>query len=107
MYDAGSGVLPLPKAQARGAEQLWQELDAACGGWLTAGRALLAALSSSRELLVTHVVVGSSQLVPLLVKLMLFKLDGAFDVADVYSASSAAKLGCFRRIADKYGPKAR
>jgi hypothetical protein len=107
VYDAGSGVLPLSKADARAAEQLWEELDAACGGWLRAARGLLQALSSSDQLLVTHVLVGNSQLVPLLGKLMLFKLDAAFDVADVYSASSAAKMGCFRRIAEKYGPKAR
>jgi hypothetical protein len=107
VYDVGSGVLPLPKAEARAAQQLWEELDAACGGWLRSARALLQQLSSSEELLVTHVLVGNSQLVPLLGKLMLFKLDGAFDVCDVYSASSAAKMGCFRRIAEKYGPKAR
>jgi hypothetical protein len=107
VYDAGSGVLPLSKADARAAEQLWEELDAACSGWLRAARSLLQQLSSSDELLVTHVLVGNSQLVPLLGKLMLFKLDSAFDVCDVYSASSAAKMGCFRRIAEKYGPKAR
>lgn len=107
MYDAGSGVLPLSKSDVMAAELLWEDLDAACSGWLTAARRLLAELSSCPGLMVSHVMVGNSQLVPLLSKLMLFKLDTCFALTDVYSASTAAKMACFKRIAAKYGPKAR
>jgi hypothetical protein len=107
IYDNGSGVLPLPKPELLSTELLYEELDAVTGGWLRAAQQLLHDLSNSSDLLVTHVMVGNSQLVPLLAKLLLFKLDGFFSLDAVYSAAAAAKMGCFKRIAAKYGPKAR
>lgn len=107
VYDAGSGVLPLSKSDVAAADLLWEELDAATGGWLTAARTLLTDLTNSSALLVTHVLVGNSQLVPLLGKLMMFKLDTLFDINQVYSAAAVPKIACFKRIAAKFGPKAR
>lgn len=83
MYDAGSGVLPLPKASVRSAEQLYEGLDAATSGWLRSCRALLDSTSAWPDLLVTHVVVGGSQLVPLLAKLLLARLDSCFGLTQV------------------------
>jgi hypothetical protein len=83
VYDAGSGVLPLPKASVRSAEQLYESLDAATSGWLHSCRALLDSLSAWPDLLVTHVVVGGSQLVPLLAKLLLARLDSCVGLTQV------------------------
>jgi hypothetical protein len=105
VYDAGSGVLP--KALAREADQLFEALDAACGGALRAAERLLARLSASPDALVTHVVVGGSQLVPLLAKLLLLRLDGGVGLTQVYSAAAVPKAGAFKRVRAKYGPRAR
>lgn len=83
VYDAGSGVLPLPKASVRSAEQLYESLDAATSGWLRSCRALLDSLSAWPDLLVTHVVVGGSQLMPLLAKLLLARLDSCVGLTQV------------------------
>lgn len=106
-YDVGSGVLPLPKQAVRRADQLYEQLDAACNGWLRAARALLEELSGWQDLLVTHVVVGHSQLVPLLAKLLLTRLDGCFGLTQVYSAAAVPKVAAFKRIRAKYGGRAR
>jgi len=106
-YDVGSGVLPLPKQAVRRADQLYEQLDAACSGWLRAARALLEELSGWQDLLVTHVVVGHSQLVPLLAKLLLTRLDGCFGLTQVYSAAAVPKVAAFKRIRAKYGGRAR
>jgi hypothetical protein len=107
VYDAGSGVLPLPKSSLRAAEQLFEVLDAGCSGWLRACRALLEGLSGWQDLLVTHVVVGRSQLVPLLAKLLLTRLDSHFGLTQVYSAAAVPKVSAFKRVRAKYGPRAR
>jgi hypothetical protein len=100
-------VLPPPKALGRESDQLYEALDAACSGWLRAAHRLLDALSNSPELLVTHVVVGNSQLVPLLAKLLLSRLDACVGVTQVYSASAVPKVAAFRRIRAKYGARTR
>lgn len=107
VYDAGSGVLPLPKPSVRAADKLYEVLDAASSGWLRASAALLDTLSGWQDLLVTHVVVGSSQLVPLLAKLLLTRLDSHFGLTQVYSAAAVPKVAAFKRVRAKYGPRAR
>jgi hypothetical protein len=107
VYDAGSGVLPLPKSSLRAAEQLYEVLDATSSGWLRACRTLLEGLSGWQDLLVTHVVVGRSQLVPLLAKLLLTRLDTHFGLTQVYSAAAVPKVAAFKRVRAKFGPRAR
>lgn len=107
VYDAGSGVLPLSPAAQRSAARLFESLDAGTTGWLRAARTLLESLSGWQDLLVTHVVVGHSQLVPLLAKLLLVRLDGSVGLTQVYSAAAVPKVAAFRRVRAKYGPRAR
>lgn len=107
VYDAGSGALPLAQPASRAADRLYEQLDAACSGWLRSAHSLLDTLSGWKDLLVTHVVVGNSQLVPLLAKLLLTRLDGSFPLTQVYSAAAVPKLAAFKRIRAKYGPRAR
>lgn len=107
VYDAGSGVLPLSPAAQRSAARLFESLDAGAAGWLRAARTLLETLSDWQDLLVTHVVVGHSQLVPLLAKLLLVRLDGSVGLTQVYSAAAVPKVAAFRRVRAKYGPRAR
>jgi hypothetical protein len=107
VYDAGSGVLPLSPAAQRSAARLFESLDAATAGWLRSARALLESLSGWQDLLVSHVVVGRSQLVPLLAKLLLVHLDGCVGLTQVYSAAAVPKVAAFRRVRAKYGPRAR
>lgn len=109
VYDAGSGLLALPKSEQAELDALYEELDAASSGWCRAAARLLGELQAGGGggLVVTHVVVGGSQLVPLLAKLLLFRLDGFFGLQEVYAAAHAPKMAAFKRIATKYGPKAR
>jgi hypothetical protein len=57
--------------------------------------------------MVTHVVVSNSQLVPLLAKLLLARLDAAVPLTHVYSAAAVTKVAAFQRVRAKYGPRAR
>jgi hypothetical protein len=107
VYDAGSGVLPLPKQSLRAVDQLYERVDAATSGWLRSCRALLDSLSGWQDLMVTHVVVSSSQLVPLLAKLLLARLDAAVPLTHAYSAAAVTKVAAFQRVRAKYGPRAR
>jgi hypothetical protein len=88
-------------------EKLWEQLDAACDGWLRATRELLRKLSDAPGLLVSHVCVGNGQLAPLLAKLLLFRLDGAFGPLDVYSAHDVPRAAALQRIVERFGPRTR
>ncbi|GBF93180.1 hypothetical protein Rsub_05912 [Raphidocelis subcapitata] len=126
-YAAGSASLPL-SPEARGAlSRLRAATDELARGWLSCARALLstseleppppasaagnaaagAAAAAPARLPVTHALVTRGPLVETLSKLLATGLDPFFGVGQIYSASSATRLHCFRRLDAAHGARAR
>lgn len=111
-------------------QELYNETDAATGGWLSHAASLLAACSvqlpsasirsssggggSSRgssggspsdsgPLRVTHVAVTSGQLIPSLAKLLLFQLVLHIAPQHVWSSRYEGKQRCFERVRRRFG----
>ncbi|KAG2483358.1 hypothetical protein HYH03_017758 [Edaphochlamys debaryana] len=129
----GEGLLgALGPAQSAELAAALAEAEALSGGWVAAARRLLAAVTAAvaaeavaaeRGLpppppphaalaggppfrTVRHVLVSAGHLVATLGKLLLWGLDGAFDIRDVYSASGRSKLDAFRALRLRFGPAA-
>ncbi|KAL6778635.1 EYA1 [Auxenochlorella protothecoides x Auxenochlorella symbiontica] len=111
----------LADAALPSSDRLWHATDTLAAGWLTAAQGLLAACLAHLPVLlgaalgtpshagvrdhlpqVRHVAVTSSDLLPSLAKLALFRLDRFFAGRDVLSSRVHGKLECFARLRDRF-----
>eukprot|EP00123_Amoebidium_parasiticum_P015552 comp23029_c1_seq2/m.36803 comp23029_c1_seq2/g.36803 ORF comp23029_c1_seq2/g.36803 comp23029_c1_seq2/m.36803 type:complete len:193 (-) comp23029_c1_seq2:625-1203(-) len=85
---------------------MFEDIDAFTDGWPTvSGLVLQAATQSDNNSI--NVIVTTTELLPALAKVLLFRLGEYFPPDLIYSSKPAGKLAVFRDIMDRFGPHSR
>ncbi|KAG8222091.1 hypothetical protein J437_LFUL000854 [Ladona fulva] len=83
--------------------QLQAEIELITDHWLSLAIKCLTIINSRSNCV--NVLVTTTQLVPALAKVLLFKLGGLFPIENIYSATKIGKESCFERIVSRFGRK--
>ncbi|ELU18292.1 hypothetical protein CAPTEDRAFT_218995 [Capitella teleta] len=83
--------------------ELRSEIEALTDNWLTLALKNLAIINQRSSCV--NVIVSTTQLVPILAKVLLYGLGGVFNIENIYSATKIGKESCFERIVSRFGRK--
>ncbi|XP_049879937.1 eyes absent homolog 2 isoform X2 [Pectinophora gossypiella] len=83
--------------------QLRADLEQATDNWLTLACKCLNMINSRENCV--NVLVTTTQLVPALVKVLLYGLGGVFPIENIYSATKTGKETCFEKIKQRFGER--